>query len=136
MDLQQKKVFLVDENCHPQDIALVKMRADPLGVEVRVVPHAQFDFAKRDVCGVLVQYPNTYGVVEDYRQLVKSAHDGGALVVCATDLLALTMLEPPGELGVDVVVGNSQRFGVPLGYGGPHAAFFALKDEHKRLMPG
>ena len=89
-----------------------------------------------DVFAVLVQYPATDGAVTDYRELADATHAADALVVAATDLLALTLLAPPGEWGADVAVGNSQRFGVPLGYGGPHAAFFATKDEFKRLMPG
>lgn len=94
------------------------------------------DYGSGDVCGVLVQYPGTEGEVLDYAEFVKNAHAHGVKVVMASDLLALTMLKPPGELGADIVVGSAQRFGVPMGYGGPHAAFLATSQEYKRLMPG
>jgi glycine dehydrogenase len=128
-------VYLVDEACHPQTIAVVRTRAEARGVEVRVADPATFAFGP-DVIGALVQYPATDGAIKDYRGLCRSAHAAGALVTAATDLLALTLLTPPGEWGADVAVGNSQRFGVPLGYGGPHAAFFATRDDYKRFMPG
>jgi glycine dehydrogenase len=128
-------VYLVDEGCHPQTIAVVRTRADARGVEIRVADPATFTFGP-DVIGALVQYPATDGAIKDYRGLCQGAHAAGALVTAATDLLALTLLTPPGEWGADVAVGNSQRFGVPLGYGGPHAAFFATRDDYKRFMPG
>ncbi|MCB9108112.1 MAG: aminomethyl-transferring glycine dehydrogenase [Anaerolineales bacterium] len=127
--------FFVSNLCHPQTIALVQTRAEALGIEVVVGDYMQYDFSQATF-GVLLQYPATGGAILDYEPFCRQAHEAGALVVIAADLLALTLLRPPGEFGADVVVGNSQRFGVPLGYGGPHAAFMATKDEHKRLMPG
>jgi glycine dehydrogenase len=128
-------VFFVSELCHPQTIAVVKGRAEPRGIEVVVGDHATFRFDER-VFGALVQYPATDGTVLDYRELCQRAHAAGSRVAVATDLLALTLLVPPGEIGADIALGNSQRFGVPLGYGGPHAAFFATRKEHTRRMPG
>ena len=130
-----KPVYLVDENCHPQTIAVVQTRAEARGVEVRVATPTTFAF-DADIVGCLLQYPATDGAVHDYRDVCERAHAAGALVTVATDLLALALLEPPGEWGADIAVGNSQRFGVPLGYGGPHAAFFATKDAYKRHIPG
>ncbi|HEV8150569.1 MAG TPA: aminomethyl-transferring glycine dehydrogenase [Gemmatimonadales bacterium] len=128
-------VYLVDEGCHPQTIAVVSTRAEARGVTVRVAPARQFRFGP-GVVGCLLQYPNTLGAIADYRETVQQAHAVKGLVTVATDLLALALLRPPGEWGADIAVGNSQRFGVPLGYGGPHAAFFATREEFKRLMPG
>ena len=130
-----KRVFLVDAGCHPQTIAVVRTRAEVRGVEIVVGDPGTFKFGG-GVIGVLLQYPATDGAIRDYRALCKAAHDGGALVTVATDLLALTLLAAPGEWGADIAVGNSQRFGVPLGYGGPHAAFFATRDQYKRHLPG
>jgi len=130
-----RRVFLVASDCHPQNIDLVKTRAEALGLEVRVGDHRGFAFGA-DVFGALVQYPGSDGTVTDLRDVVGAAHAAGALVVVAADLLALTLLVPPGEFGADVAVGSAQRFGVPLGYGGPHAAFFATRDALKRQMPG
>src|SRR3954468_2624519 len=128
--------YLVDANCHPQTIAVVRTRAAVRGLEIVVADPAQFDFTQGRVIGALVQYPATDGAIRDYRALCAAAHAAGALVTAATDLLALTVLTPPGEWGADIAVGNSQRFGVPLGYGGPHAAFFATRDDYKRYLPG
>jgi glycine dehydrogenase len=128
-------VFLVDEYCHPQTIAVVQTRAEARGVRVMVAEPETFAF-EPGVIGALVQYPATDGAIRDFRSLCERAHAAGALVTAATDLLALTLLTPPGEWGADIAVGNSQRFGVPMGYGGPHAAFFATRDKHKRFMPG
>ena len=128
-------VYLVDEACHPQTIAVVRTRAEAQGVEIVVGDPEQFAFGG-NVIGALVQYPATDGRVRDFRALAEKAHQAGALVAAATDLLALALLVPPGEWGADIALGNSQRFGVPLGYGGPHAAFFATKDQYKRLLPG
>jgi glycine dehydrogenase len=129
--------FLVSDTCHPQTIDVVRTRAKPLGIEVRVGDAASFDFSPgQRVFGVLVQYPATDGALPDWRDLCKRAHDAGALVAMATDLLALTVLTPPGEIGADVAIGSAQRFGVPLGYGGPHAAFFATRSEWVRKLPG
>ena len=130
-----KEVFLVASECHPQTIEVVRTRAGVRGITVRVSSYADFEIGP-DVFGVLVQYPTTEGAVVDYTGLTESAHAADALVTVAADLLSLVMLTPPGEWGADIVVGNTQRFGVPLGYGGPHAAFFATKDEYKRQIPG
>ncbi len=126
--------FLVAPDVHPQTLAVMRTRAEPLGIELEVRDPARFGDV--DCFGVLLQYPGTWGEVADYRDVVKKVHEKGALVAVASDLLALTLLTPPGEWGADVVVGNSQRFGVPLGYGGPHAAFFATHDRYKRSVPG
>ena len=130
-----RKTFLVADNCHPQTIAVVQTRAKPLGIGIRIDDFSQFKFDDT-VFGALVQYPATDGAIVDYTDLVKQAHDAGALVVVAADILALTLLKPPGEFGADVAVGSTQHFGVPLGYGGPHAAYFATRDAYKRHMPG
>ena len=130
-----KSTFFVDARCHPQTIDVVRTRARARGMNVVVGDAASATFGP-DVFGVLVQYPTTDGAVIDYRETVEHAHAGGALAVVAADLLSLTLLSPPGEWGADVCVGSSQRFGVPLGYGGPHAAFFATRDEFKRMLPG
>eukprot|EP00744_Colponema_vietnamica_P001085 GILI01001836.1.p2 GENE.GILI01001836.1~~GILI01001836.1.p2 ORF type:complete len:1015 (+),score=381.10 GILI01001836.1:155-3199(+) len=130
------KSFFVSSDCHPQNIALVQTRARAIGVNVIVGDHATFDFAANPVSGALVQYPTTDGRVLDYSGFVNKAHEGGAKVVVSTDLLALTSIKAPGEFGADIVCGSAQRFGVPMGFGGPHAAFFATKDEFKRKMPG
>ncbi len=127
--------YLIDTGCHPQTIAVVETRAEARGIEVVVAPPATFEF-DASVFGALVQYPSTEGKVEDLRAVCDRAHGVGALVTAATDLLALALLVPPGEWGADIAVGNSQRFGVPLGYGGPHAAFFATRDDYKRQIPG
>ncbi|HSG07422.1 MAG TPA: aminomethyl-transferring glycine dehydrogenase [Longimicrobiales bacterium] len=126
--------FFVSQLCHPQTIDVVKTRAWPLGIDVVVGDHESADLT--GVFGVLVQYPATDGSVLDYTSFAARAHEVGAVVVAATDLLALTLLTPPGEWGADIAVGNSQRFGVPMGYGGPHAAFMATKDAFKRKIPG
>jgi glycine dehydrogenase len=128
--------FFVADDCHPQTIAVVQGRARPLGIEVEVGPIADVDFAGDAHFGVLVQYPTTDGRIEDYAAVTQRAHDAGVQVVAATDLLALTLLKPPGEWGADIAIGNSQRFGVPLGFGGPHAAFMATSEKHARQMPG
>jgi glycine dehydrogenase len=130
----EANTFFISELCHPQTIAVVRTRAEPLDIRIVVGNHADYDFD--DCFGALVQYPATNGAVLDYTAFTERAHAAGALVVVATDLLALVLLQPPGEFGADVAIGSSQRFGVPMGYGGPHAAFFATKDEYKRIMPG
>jgi glycine dehydrogenase len=130
-----RATFLVADHCHPQTIDVVKTRGAVRGITVKVQKASAFTL-DASVCGVLVQYPDTHGTVADLRSLADKVHAAGALVVAATDLLALTLLTPPGEWGADVAVGNSQRFGVPFGYGGPHAAFFSTRDEFKRLLPG
>src|SRR6266567_9058024 len=130
-----RKTFFVADNCHPQTIAVVQTRAEPLGIEIKIGEYSRFKFDQA-VFGALVQYPATDGAIHDYVGFVRRAHDAGALVVVAADILALTLLKPPGEFGADVAVGNTQRFGVPLGFGGPHAAYFATRDQFKRYMPG
>lgn len=131
----ERNTFLVSDECHPQTIDVVKTRAKPLGFKVVVSSVSKWELSK-DVFGVLLQYPGTSGVIEDYSSVIAKAKGCGALVTVATDLLALCLITPPGELGADIAVGSAQRFGVPFGFGGPHAAFFATKDDHKRLMPG
>jgi glycine dehydrogenase len=128
-------VYLIDERCHPQTVAVVRTRAEARRVRVQVADPATFSF-DGSVLGALVQYPATDGEVRDFRPLCERAHAAGALVTAATDLLSLTLLTPPAEWGADVAVGNSQRFGVPMGYGGPHAAFFATREAYKRHLPG
>src|SRR6266496_236415 len=130
-----RKTFLVADNCHPQTIAVVQTRAKPLGIEIKIGDYSRFKFDDA-VFGALVQYPATDGAIHDYVDFVRRAHDAGALVVVAADILALTLLKPPGEFGADVAVGNTQQFGVPLGFGGPHAAYFATRDQFKRYLPG
>ncbi|HEY4132336.1 MAG TPA: aminomethyl-transferring glycine dehydrogenase [Gemmatimonadaceae bacterium] len=130
-----KETFFISDECHPQTIDVVKTRAHARGVNVVVDDWRKAPLGS-DVFGVLLQYPATDGAVYDYRQFVQRAHAVSAVVTVATDLMSLALLTPPGEWGADVAVGNSQRFGVPLGYGGPHAAFFATKDEFKRQLPG
>jgi glycine dehydrogenase len=128
-------VFFVDAECHPQTIAVVATRAEPLGIEV-VVGDPSADLSPADTFGVLLQHPGTSGVVRDLRAVIEAAHAAGGLAVVATDLLACTLLVPPGELGADVAVGSAQRFGVPMGFGGPHAGFLATRDVYRRSLPG
>jgi glycine dehydrogenase len=130
-----RSTFFVADNCHPQTIEIVQTRAKPLGVKVVVGDFSNFRFDDT-VFGALVQYPATDGAIFDYESFAKAAHGAGALLVVAADILALTLLRPPGEFGADVAVGSTQRFGVPLGFGGPHAAYFATRDAHKRHMAG
>ncbi len=136
--LEKKKdanTFFVADHCHPQTIDVIRTRAEPLGLSVVVGNWKTFQFDAKTFGGI-VQYPATDGCVEDVQAFIDRAHQNGSLAVVASDLLALTLLKPPGEMGADVVVGNSQRFGVPLFYGGPHAAFMACKEDHQRKMPG
>src|SRR5437773_8169874 len=130
-----RNTFFVAHDCHPQTIAVVQTRAKPLGIEIKIGDHSNFKFDET-IFGTLVQYPATDGAIYGYSDFVSRAHDAGALVAVAADILALTLLKPPGEFGADVAVGNTQRFGVPLGFGGPHAAYFATRDGFKRHMPG
>src|SRR2546427_5124130 len=131
----KRKTFFVADNCHPQTIAVLQTRAKPLGIEIKIGDYSRFKFDDA-VFGALIQYPATDGAIYDYSDFVTRAHSAGALVVVAADILALTLLKPPGEFGADVAVGNTQRFGVPLGFGGPHAAYFATRDPFKRHMAG
>src|SRR5436305_4352682 len=130
-----RNTFFVADNCHPQTIAVVQTRAKPIGIEIKIGDYSRFKFDST-IFGALVQYPATDGAIYDYAEFVRKAHRAGALVVVAADILALTLLKAPGEFGADVAVGNTQRFGVPLGFGGPHAAYFATRDKFKRHMPG
>jgi glycine dehydrogenase len=127
--------FFISAACHPQTIDVVKTRARALGIEVVAGDHETFAF-HGGVFGALVQYPDTYGAIHDFSGFVTRAHHAGALVAVAADILSLTLLRPPGEFGADAAVGSAQRLGVPLGYGGPHAAFFATRDAFKRHLPG
>nr|WP_009631450.1 aminomethyl-transferring glycine dehydrogenase [Synechocystis sp. PCC 7509] len=131
----KSKTFFVSDSCHPQTIEVIQTRAEPLGIEVIVGNHENFSF-EQQVFGVLLQYPATDGTIYDYRAFGEKAHAQGALVTVAADILSLTLLVPPGEFGADIAVGSTQRFGIPLGYGGPHAAYFATKEEYKRQVPG
>ena len=131
----KSQTFFVSDDCHPQTVAVVRTRARSLGYEI-VVGDAYGNLEGREVFGVLLQYPGTGGAVRDPRGAIERAHAQGALVTVASDLLSLVVLTPPGEMGADIVVGSAQRFGVPMGYGGPHAAFFATRDAYKRSTPG
>jgi glycine cleavage system P protein (glycine dehydrogenase) len=133
---RESKEFFVSQDCHPQTIAVLQTRAQPLDITLHVGRTRSIDFDNPRLCGLLLQYPTTDGYVGDYQALVEQAHKSGMLVVVATDLLALTLLRPPGEFGADIAVGSSQRFGVPMGFGGPHAAFLSAKEDYKRQMPG
>lgn len=133
---EDRHLFFVDHLCHPQTISVVKTRAIPLGIEIQVGPADKLTGNEKGLMGVLLQYPDTCGEIRDYAAVVERVHGAGALAVVATDLLALTLIRPPGEFGADIAVGSSQRFGVPLGFGGPHAAFMATKNEYARQLPG
>jgi len=127
----KRSTFLISDDINPQTVNVVKTRAEPLGIRIRTGDN--FD---DDTFGILLQYPTSSGFISDYSAIVKEAHSNGSLVIVATDLLSLCLLKPPGEWGADVVIGNSQRFGVPMGFGGPHAAFMAIKEKYKRNLPG
>ncbi len=137
--------FFLADDCHPQTINVCRTRARSMGIELVVGSAGDLNFERGkeahgwesvDFCGLLVQYPNTYGSIVDYSALVERAHAAGALVVAATDLLALTMIRPPGEWGADIAIGSAQRLGVPMGFGGPHAAFMSTREQYARKMPG
>jgi glycine dehydrogenase len=129
------RAIFISEHCHPQTIAVVQTRAEPLGVKVIVGSEQTFDFSEK-VCAVVVQYPATFGAIHDYGPFFEKAHANGVLCVCAADPLALALLRPPGEFGADIAIGSTQRFGVPPGFGGPHAAYLACREELKRQIPG
>ena len=131
----KSNVFFVANDCYAQNIEVIKTRAEPLNIEV-VIGDPLVELKELDCFGVLLQYPNTYGGFSDYSNLIESIHQKKALVAISADLLSLTLLKPPGEMGADLVVGNTQRFGVPIGYGGPHAAYMSINDKYKRSMPG
>ena len=130
-----KNTFLVSDKCHPQTIDVLKTRSEPLGIQLVITNHISFYF-NESIFGALVQYPDTEGSIQDFSLMCNSAHENNSYVCIATDLLALILLKPPGEMGADAAVGNAQRFGVPLGYGGPHAAFFSATEYFKRKIPG
>ena len=132
----QGQTFFVAEDCHPQTLAVLQTRAQPLNIAIKVGNPDLLEFTPGQIFGLLLSYPSTDGALRSYKELAEKAHEAGALVVASTDLLALTLLVPPGEWGADIAVGSSQRFGVPMGYGGPHAAFMATKEEFKRQIPG
>ncbi len=131
-----RRAFFASQGCHPQTLAVLRTRADSLGITLDIDAVDSIKWEQRSYCGLLLQYPTTDGYLRDYQDLIQRAHEAGTKVVVATDLLALTLLKPPGEFGADIAVGSSQRFGVPLGFGGPHAAFLSTKEEYKRQMPG
>src|SRR5438309_9195604 len=133
---RERTEFFASQDCHPQTIAVMQTRAEPLGMTLRVGRTQTIDFSNPQLAGILLQYPATDGYVGDYSALVAQAHAAGVMAAVATAPLALTRLRPPGECGADIAVGSSQRFGVPLGCGGPHAAFLSTKDEYKRQIPG
>ncbi len=135
---QKKRSFLASQDCHPQTLALLQTRATGLGIDLRIGAVSELDFqaASSELCGVLLQYPTTDGRVEDYSAISAAAKRSGCLVVAAADLLALTLLRPPGQWGADICIGSAQRFGVPMGLGGPHAAFIATHAEYARKLPG
>lgn len=126
--------FFVDENCHPQNISVIRTRAEPIDIEVEV--GNPDNLIPEEFFGAIFQYPGTYGHVRDYSAIIARLRDVGAIAVMAADPLALTLLKPPGEMGADIAIGSTQRFGVPMGYGGPHAAYMATRDRYKRSMPG
>jgi glycine dehydrogenase len=136
----KKNKFFVSQDVHPQTIGLIQTRAVAIGIEVIVGDHSKADFSKKDYCGTLIQYPNTYGSVESpgesYESFTKRVHDADSMVIAATDLMALTKLAPPSSWGADIAVGSAQRFGVPMGFGGPHAGFLSTSDDYSRKMPG
>ncbi len=136
LSTRQGRTFFVAEDCHPQIIGVLQTRAKPLNISITIGNPDTVNFSNDETFGILLSYPSTDGTLRSYEALVQKAHESGALVVVSTDLLALTLLVPPGEWGADIAVGSSQRFGVPLGYGGPHAAFLATKEAFKRHIPG
>jgi glycine dehydrogenase len=131
----EANIFFVSETCFPQTIDVLRTRSEPLGIDLHIGDHTQFDFGEK-VFGAIVQYPAEDGAIYDYQQFINKAHEQDIFVLIAADLLGLVLLTSPGEMSADVVVGNSQRFGVPMGFGGPHAAFFATREEYKRHIPG
>ncbi len=128
--------LFVSENCHPQTLDVLRNRMEPLGIALKIGPADSLDVTDPGIFAILLQYPDTFGSVEDYTSLIEAAHENSIYVAVAADLMSLTLLTPPGEMGADVVVGSTQRFGVPMGYGGPHAAYFATREEFKRQIPG
>ncbi|MCG8454840.1 MAG: aminomethyl-transferring glycine dehydrogenase, partial [Holophagales bacterium] len=132
----KRSAFFASEDCHPQTLAVLRTRADGLGIDLRIGDAAELDLDDPELFGLLLQYPTTDGRVEDHAELVSAAGERKVVSILATDLLALTLLRSPGEIGADIAVGSAQRFGVPLGFGGPHAAFLATREQYKRQIPG
>jgi glycine dehydrogenase len=132
----KKKGFFASQDCHPQTLGVVRTRAEAVGLELHVGPPESADFEAQDLCGILLQYPTSDGRLVDPGEIVERAHAAGALVVMAADLLALTLVKSPGEHGADIAIGSSQRFGVPMGFGGPHAAYISTREKYARKMPG
>ena len=132
---KDRNIFLVSKHCHPQTIDVLKTRSEPLGITIQLCDDDDFIF-NQNVFGSILQYPDTNGSVNNFQKITNAAHKKSAYVIIATDLMSLALLKPPGELSADVALGSSQRFGVPMGYGGPHAAFFAVKENFKRFLPG
>ena len=132
----KRNTFYIADDCHPQTIAVVRTRAEAIGVNLVVAPVDSFDLNNPDAAGVLLQYPTTDGRVECYESIAKSAHENGMMVVVASDLMSLALLRAPGQWGADICVGSAQRFGVPMGFGGPHAGFMSTHETHVRKMPG
>jgi len=136
----KRNKFFISEDVHPQTIGLLQTRAGSIGIEIVIGKHSEADFSAKDYCGAIIQYPNTYGSIESpgetYKSFTNRLHDAGGLVICATDLMALTRLAPPSSFGADIAVGSAQRFGVPMGFGGPHAGFLSTSDAYSRKMPG
>ena len=132
---RNRNSFLVSDQCHPQTISVLKTRSEPIGINLEIIKTEEFDFSE-DTFGCLIQCPTTDGKVFNYKNLSQEAHDSGAFIAVATDLLSLALIAEPGSFDVDIAIGSSQRFGVPLGFGGPHAAFLAAKENFKRKMPG
>ena len=135
-DRKKRHQYFVSDSLHPQTVAVLKTRAEPLGIQLVFGTPDTVELGSGAFFGAILQYPNTFGDIEDYAEFCARAHEHNCLVTVACDLLALTLLTPPGEFGADIAVGNSQRFGVPLGGGGPHAGFFATKEQYRRQMPG
>jgi len=133
---KEVKQFIVDCNIFPQTLSVLKSRSEPIGIEIQTADLAKPLGRLDNAFGILVQYPNNNGEIIDYSKLFGQVQENGLTIAVATDLLSLTLIKPPGEFGVDVVIGNTQRFGVPMGYGGPHAAFFATREQYKRQIPG
>ncbi|MGB0646034.1 MAG: aminomethyl-transferring glycine dehydrogenase [Bradymonadia bacterium] len=133
---RKRNVFFVSEKCHPQTIAVLETRAVPMGIEIEIGDASAVEWGVKPYFGALIQYPDTSGEIVDYRAFCASAQENKVLVTCACDLMALTLLEAPGAFGADIAIGNSQRFGVPLGAGGPHAGFLSTRDDFRRQMPG
>ena len=129
------RTFFVSETCHPQTIAVLRTRAEPLDIELLIGDHRTVSF-DASIFGAIVQYPASDGIIHDYSEFAEKVHGAGGLLVVAADVLGLTLLKPPGEFGADIAIGSTQRFGVPIGYGGPHAAFFATREQYKRNVPG